>query len=490
MDLDNSAFVLRQRSPFEALDAGILLYRKFYRKLCIFFVPIFLIVTIAARLLPSHLIFLSYIIVWWLKPFWDRLVLYPLSVYFFEQDAKFKSIFHLLTSYVFKGLIADLTIRRFSPWRSYRMPVRMLEKGGSTGSRISFLAKRGQGTAFLLTIFILGLEIVLLSGEIGFFIKISSLISPELLFTLNWYDPWVEPVIYSLFALHIMFLEPLYTAMGFSLYLNVRITFEAWDLRLAFEKLTAERKYSVSRNSKILLLLLYFLFFSPDQITYSQETAADKLEQILLSPDFGGTEEKWNIRLRDDWKSFSQRKNNSKGFQLPLLNPGENIGYIMRAILIGLFVGAAIFFGVSRLGFHSIAGRNSGGKDEKKRRDGTLNPEELYSSENLLRKAKNRYYYGNEREAWILLFSAFIKGLDENMGIKIPKQATEGECLLILKNIDKVSEQFLQGFTGIVTNLRSVVYAGKKSDASLFSEADAFYYSIFDANGETAASEK
>ncbi len=76
------------------------------------------------------------------------------------------------------------------------------------------------------------------------------------------------------------------------------------------------------------------------------------------------------------------------------------------------------------------------------------------------------------------------------MGIKIPKQATEGECLLILKNIDKVSEQFLQGFTGIVNNLRSVVYADKKSDASLFYEADAFYYSIFDANGETAASEK
>ena len=75
---DQTAFRLRQRRPLEALDSGLLLYRRFFLRLYSGFLPVYVPVFIALALIPEHLIWVSFLALWWLKPIWDRLIIWML----------------------------------------------------------------------------------------------------------------------------------------------------------------------------------------------------------------------------------------------------------------------------------------------------------------------------------------------------------------------------------------------------------------------------
>lgn len=94
MQLDHLIIETRIRSGWSAIDLGVVLGRSFWlRSVCLCLVmalPVYAL----TRLVSDGWYFLPYIILWWLKPLFERPILFLLSREF-QFDA---FIFYLLTT--------------------------------------------------------------------------------------------------------------------------------------------------------------------------------------------------------------------------------------------------------------------------------------------------------------------------------------------------------------------------------------------------------
>ena len=188
--LSHSALYLRRRSVWEAADSGLLLWRNNYACLVPFFaVPVW-IFACCLRLLPDTLTFLSCFVLWWLKPFFDRLVLHVISVRFFSSPAdsttgfpaarRTKELFRGLWGTLCRALPGDLLWRRFNPGRAVYTAVRVLERVDQKQfrQRKKVLVSGGLGFCSLIGILCIMLEGMLLFGELLFAILISGMFFP------------------------------------------------------------------------------------------------------------------------------------------------------------------------------------------------------------------------------------------------------------------------------------------------------------------------
>ena len=133
MEYKNITVAIRQRNPRESIDLGFALTRRWWAS-----VELGTLVC----LLPSAFIFylalssyplIAMAVFWWFKPFYDRLPLFILSRSLFGQKLSFELIAET-PRILGRHLLGDLSYRRFSPWRSYGLPVRLLE--GLNGSAV------------------------------------------------------------------------------------------------------------------------------------------------------------------------------------------------------------------------------------------------------------------------------------------------------------------------------------------------------------------
>ena len=115
---DKLAVALRPRSGFEAIDVGIRLAQRCARPL--FVANLVLVMSICAI---AHLIFgvwldqpdIGLMIVWWLKPLYDRLALHVLSRGVFDATPSAREALRALPSLVRgSGLFRALTLQRAS----------------------------------------------------------------------------------------------------------------------------------------------------------------------------------------------------------------------------------------------------------------------------------------------------------------------------------------------------------------------------------------
>jgi hypothetical protein len=230
---------LRQRNNWEAADSGLLLWRRDFFYFIPFFALPLLLFVLGAELLPKHLRLWSWVLLWWLKPLFGRLVLGVISVRFFEPAARIKRLFRGIGRTLGKGLAGDLLWRRLSPWRSARMPVRLLEglAGKKARERIRNLEGRGLNFCLLLTLFSMILEYLLLAGECGFCIMTLEMFRPGFFSSFFEYLNGIRGFIMFMYGFNYFLIESLYVCMGFGLYVNSRIEREGWDLQLLFQSL-------------------------------------------------------------------------------------------------------------------------------------------------------------------------------------------------------------------------------------------------------------
>jgi len=229
---------LRKMDSREAADTGLLIWRKNF----VFFLPFFAIpfwmCAFLLRLLPEKMLYLSWLILWLLKPFFDRSVLHIISVRFFESNAGMKRLVKGLGKSLWRGLLGDLLWRRFSPLRSAMMPFRVLEPqnkpGRETEKRKELLKFGGLKYCFFLTLWGISLEAALLTGEYLFFGMLSELFSiGNFQFSLEFFRN-AEIYFFAIWCFNYMLVETLYVCMGFSLYINSRINVEGWDMEIMF----------------------------------------------------------------------------------------------------------------------------------------------------------------------------------------------------------------------------------------------------------------
>lgn len=240
MQLDRVAIVLRPRQGWEAVDLGFRMAAHWARPLwavCITVVwPLALALSIALASSP----WLAALLIWWLKPLYDRFLLHVLSRAVFGAVPTLPQTLGAWREILQPGLPHSLLTRFVDFARAFTLPVLQLERqtGKAARARRKLLKQRAGAHASGLTLICLHLEAIVALGLIA----AASLLVPDAQMSADsaeawqvdqWWQ-WSDTLVYVL-ALTLM--EPFYVAAGFALYLNRRVTLEGWDVELALRRM-------------------------------------------------------------------------------------------------------------------------------------------------------------------------------------------------------------------------------------------------------------
>lgn len=492
-------FKLRQKSSWEAADSGILLWRSNFVFFILLMILPFIAVAVSLRL--SLLLYdpmagrtWSYIIIWWLKPLFARPVLHVISVRFFEPQATLGRIMKGFGKSLFTALAGDLLWRRFSIWRSARMPVRTLEhlSGKAGRKRIKILETGGLSFGGSLTTITIAIFLSVLIGEALSALLVLEMMQTIPLSSLLQYTDTIELIAFVAVCINFILIEPLYVCMGFGIYINSRIEVEGWDIQLLLQNFAAQKKQKTAPRimqssgilkTIILILTGLFLMLSPLQSvqaeqnkTESSETIpadavpTDVLKQILSSPDFGGEQAGWGIRPKNPKEPQAPPEINFKWLE----KIKEFFGFVLFTILV-LAAAAGIGYIMSRL----YKSKKAGGLGEKEKKWKTsfvtaqnaalLDPEELLADALLLHKQ------GMIREAWAKCFLGAIAIYSGQAGLEFPVDATEYDCLSTVK---KAKARGAEDFSRLVLWWTNLAYGGKMPDNGNFEKATEFCSSL------------
>jgi len=251
--LENITIALRPRSSWEAIDLGYAMVQTWWLPLmkawCAVYLPLALLINLLCWKYPP----LAVMILWWLKPAFDRVVLHVLSGTVFGATPSLRETLAALKKLWWKnGLFAALTYARFNPVRSFTLPVVQLEgsHGRLAAKRRRVLAREGSGAALGLTLLSMCVEVTMLFS----IYLLANLFSPgEPIFNFGWQsilNPEKDQAAHYLSNLInagvISILEPFYVAAGFALYLNCRTAIEGWDVELQFKRMAVRLAAAVA----------------------------------------------------------------------------------------------------------------------------------------------------------------------------------------------------------------------------------------------------
>ena len=494
-----SVLAMRRRSVWEAADSGILLWRKNFLLFLPFFALPVLITAAALYFIPNEYRWISWLGLWWLKPFFDRLCLHVISKRFFTDSAG--SLSSGLAHTLFSSLSGDLLWRRFSPFRCSVMPLRLMErlKSKQYEERKKTLARGGLYFSALISCLGLPLELFLLGGEIIFFTLLFDLFfSGSSLFLLLNYEI-ILLLIYAAYCVNYILVESLYVCMGFGIYINSRIEVEGWDIELLFRRFSAKAAGLARGAAKILFVVSLLCFFPP---LYAREVpgedirsaipgmtlndAADieaeekiyfppdfmpvekvplnELEEILGSGDFGGTRPSWRIKLRNPVERDVRPP--------PVVEPWfdelrEILAQSLRILIIVIFSGIVIFLLVRLYQLRQLrkpivfdeAGAYSNPLVSKGR------PEVFFE------KAEMLFEQGLYRDAWAACLCGALNAFNMYLGVVFPKQMTEYGCLDLVRERFAADMNLTAGFGDLIRNWVFLAYGARLPAQNSFEKA-------------------
>jgi len=433
VETERIAVAVRPRASLEAADLGFRLARANFAPL--FGAHALVVISIAGSLalaLPDRLV-LAGALVWWLKPLYDRVALYVLSIALLGKPPRIVETLSALPRILFgTGLFTSLTWLRLTPTRAFFMPVLQLEglRGGARRQRSRVLAGRESTTAlgilsvcglFELALVVAGLQLAATFRAEGTVAEFWT----EALF-----GPTPGMVAYelALYVLAICAVEPLYVAAGFALYINRRVWLEGWDVELAFRRLERRVRAVTVVGALCLAFALSLAGPTPRALADapacpvdSAEDARGCIDQVLEAPEFGTTVKVGVWRPRDMGGDFS--------FFGPLWRwIGELVSSAMR---VGAWLALPIVLAVLAVAIaRGLQRRNASHtrlpRESELRRGLDLRPESLPGD--VLGAARARFAAGDPSGALSLLYRAALVELARRFSLRLPASATEREC--------------------------------------------------------------
>lgn len=265
MDLSRIRVEARVRRPWEAIDLGFVLARQWWKPLFLSWaLPSFaLYIVLSALFYPRP--WVAPLLVWWLKPFWDRGPLYVASRILFGDNVGARQMLNALFGLYKTDWLPWLCWRRLSLSRAYEMPVTVLEhlQGKPRRARLTILRSRHSNAAHWLTAICAHLEALITMGAIS----MAALMLPEQIrlgaTQFMAAQAGVVQQIGGLLSYAAMALiAPFYTMAGFTLYMSRRIELEAWDIEIRFRHLAANppQQGRTALRSACLVLALSLLW--------------------------------------------------------------------------------------------------------------------------------------------------------------------------------------------------------------------------------------
>lgn len=250
------AVAIRPRLPWEAVDLGVCMARRWWWPLVKIWLVLTLPVFTLLHLLPGDYLWIALLVVWWGKPLWERALLFILSQAIFGYLPSTWEALRAFPAVAKPQLFASLTWRRLSPSRSMNLPVTQLEglSGPRRRERLDILHRQDAQPAPWLTIVGVHLESFLAIATLllawAFIPSTVELSISESVFKgdLVWVAVLQNVLAYAAATV----VAPFYVAAGFALYLNRRIVLEGWDIEIAFRQMLQKRQLaSESRERKL-----------------------------------------------------------------------------------------------------------------------------------------------------------------------------------------------------------------------------------------------
>jgi hypothetical protein len=477
---------VRPRGGWEAVDLGFRMARHWWRPIfaawCALVFPVAIVLNVA---LVEHL-WLAALILWWLKPAFDRIPLYVLSEALFGHVPTVRETLGALPTALRPGLLRSLSVMRPSPLRSFTLPVMQLEglRGSARRERARLLIGRdssvGLGLIFACASFewlvavmgLLSLVWFLLpeAMRIGFDTILGSLL-------FGGGTTWQSLLRNGILLLAMTAIEPFYVAGGFSLYINRRVYLEGWDIDLVFRKLVrrAAAEHRPSRGSGavagfVLLALLAATPVRAEEPGIHTSCAASRaedakpcIELILRHPDFSSVEEVeiWVPKLDVESNEVETGSDFSLGIGGLFAALFETLVWVLLAVAVIVLIA----FALRRI---SPQARSRPAEREP--------PEVLFGldvrreslPDDVIAAARGRWAEGDAIGALSLLYRAALVYLVSARGLEVSASATEGECTKLARRA--VEAPLSEAFDSLTNAWLYCAYGERPPEADAFAE--------------------
>jgi hypothetical protein len=423
MRLDDLQAELRQRNPWEAIDLGFAMARRWWRPLvaswCAAVLPVGALIALSLHSRP----WLAVLLLWWLKPLWGRVPRFVLSRALFGATPTIRAV---LSAKLWRRAPGDLLWRRPDPLRLFLAPISDLEglSGAARRRRRAVLGQRGSGAALALSVIGVLMELAVVLGLAGLVL----LMLPDdpryaaevVLDRIAIGDPpaWLSAAMPGVYLAAVSLVEPLVVAGGFGLYINRRTRLEGWDVELAFRRLAARLQGVLTAG--LLLLALALL----PAVADAQETDPGEALQIVRQQrEFVPVvvEQRWKYRY--EWPPSWMELSPEAQKLVPYL------GEMIRVVAFGvLAVGLAVLLGLVLRHVRLPARRRREEPVPLTTRAGALPPDDAPLPADLAARAWSLWCDGRHPEALSLLYRGALADLIA-AGLRIEEGATEGDCL-------------------------------------------------------------
>ncbi len=459
---------LRPRSGWESQDLGIAMVRGLIGRLmwqwCFVLIPFWVALGLLLHNQPWWFIFIT----WWLKPLYDRLPLFTLSRRLFGQDTKLRDVLRALPGLVSKSNWYFLTFGRFSFYRSFSLPVKVLEGGNHATYRRRtrvLLQQGGDNTAVWVT---LGFMVSCALAVAGCWMLWNSVTvdmedsddSPGWFrfFTQRWatVDPATLWTLGMLQLVAITLTEIFYVGAGFGLYLNGRSHLEGWDIEVSFRSLAARLQDVTGTAVSLVLVALCWLAcaspvlakkpYRPAEVS-SDAVSARAIEQsvksVKASPDFTVHTEEYTV---NDDVSTGSSYSGSGDWDLD--------GFAAIFSLVGwsvLAAGVGFLIWLLAKNRHWFKGRPSEPEAPEASKARVVlgmdvTPEAL--PKNIPEAAAECWRRGDARGALRLLYAGSLHWMIERARLPIRESDTEGDCLRHSSQLTEPQQtQYFHGLT-------------------------------------------
>ncbi len=436
MQLERLTVSARPRSGWESLDLGFQMARQWWRQTWGVWLMLYVPAATVALMVFSNK-FYAALALWWLKPLFDRAVLYGLSRLVFGEQTGVVAVLRNAGDWLRPGLFFALTLRRFEWARAFQLPVTALEKqdGESARQRRAVLGSRLRGTGVWLTVvcihfemiamfslFALGRMLIPSAGDIPGYGEGSG-VGDLGLFDLGQWG-LTEAICY---AVGVSLIEPFYVAAGFSLYLNRRTILEGWDMEIRLRQISNRLKSLAA--STLIALCIANLAASADGTAYAADTpapkAAEEIAQVLADPEFA------QHRDITRWRALEPRKpdvEEPSRFSQFWQNLALLLADISQALLwIAMAALAVILFFALRRYVPQTRHRKARSETPEANLFGlNIAPESLPGD--ISATAARLVREGQSREALSLLYRGALSALVHRHRLTIHDGTTEDEC--------------------------------------------------------------
>jgi hypothetical protein len=487
------------------VDLGIVMVRNWWISLYLAWIaitlPVYLVIVLATTWISSFSKAQWMLLVFWLlKPLWERSQLHILSRAVFGEMPTLKQTLEAFPKLFVQQILMSITIRRFSPFRSFDLPVIQLEglKSKERRRRLNTLHS-GNNSGIVWTMFTcIHIETLLLFSGIAFiwmFIPEEVQFNPLVFLTTH--NTAFDILLLIFGYLSTTLIAPIYVACGFSSYLNRRTILEGWDLELVFRNLQhvhqhrRKAKGVLPKSAGIASVSLIFLLqmsvfqglfipelFADEKTQHSQvefeqmdrrHLAKERIQAVKAGPDFHTYETERSVRFRYDWFEDEEESTSNWPAWLKLLARflGASIEYILWGALIAVLVILVLAYR------HEIMKIKQVGLSDfiKQRKHHVKTTQELLSPDEkdlnaIPEKALILWKNGEQRQALGLLYRSSLYVLIHQRSLVLQDSLTEEECMRAVDAGQPTS--ISQFFRTLTRHWQQVAYGHRALDVAIF----------------------